>query len=56
MKASNTVDFDQKDKELIDLFKIVENIYFEYSTDEDFEVKVYVLKLIVFHQKRHNNH
>ena len=34
------------------MFRKVNNIQFEYSSDNDFPVKVYILKLVVEHHKQ----
>ena len=46
---------DQKDAELVSVLKKVENITFEYSSDNDFKVKLYILKLIISNQKKLRN-
>ena len=39
------------DKELLSVLKMTQNIYFEYCTEADFEVKTYILKLIIDNHK-----
>ena len=51
MKEKSAGDYDQKDRDLLSVFKMVDHIYFEYSSDEDFDVKVFILKLIVHNEK-----
>lgn len=46
---------DQKDQELLSVLKKVENIFFEYSSDNDFGLKIYILKLIIANHKSLRN-
>ena len=48
-------DNDDKDLELLSVLKRTKNIYFDYSSDFDFEVKIHILELIVenCHDLRH---
>lgn len=55
MKKKKALDLDERDQELLQIFKIVENISFEYSSDDDFQVKLYILQLIVMHEKSLRN-
>ena len=46
---------EEKDSELLSVLKKVENITFEYSSDNDFQVKLYILKLIIANEKEVRN-
>lgn len=40
-------DNDDKNAELLSILKRTKNIYFDYSSDFDFEIKIHILELIV---------
>ena len=55
MKTKKALDLNEKDQELLSVMRIVDNVIFEYSSDDDFQVKLYVLNLIVLHEKSLRN-